>query len=245
MLFRKRRMKQDDKIKTGNHTDLDSVPFPDDKKDDGHRCCHGHGEHEGKCCHSEGDEESCECQHEGEGKDACSCGCQDDGTQGNEEAQAEVLARIDAITTENAALREMLVRATADFDNFRKRVVREKEDARKMANADLVTALIPVLDTMALATASARTHHPEASAILDGIDMVVSQLRNVLKANGVEEIAPTPGSAFDPNMHESITKQPSDTVEEGQISTVVRIGYTLNGRLIRAAGVILSSGKAK
>ena len=235
-------MKQDDNQKTDMDQGLDSVPFPD-QKEGGHCCCHGNKGAADKCA-CESDDSKCDCA-EKSGEGACKCSAADGGADSFEDAQAAVLSRIDAITTENAALRDMLVRATADFDNFRKRVVREKEDAKRTANADLVSALVPVLDTMALAMSSARQHHPEASGILDGIDMIVSQLKNVLKANGVEEIAPVPGSAFDPNLHESITTQPSDTVEEGKISLVVRTGYTLNGRLIRAASVILSSGKAK
>lgn len=239
-------MKQDDHHKTNDNIELDSVPFPDEKNGGEHCCSHNHGDKEGKCaCQSASGADTCECQDKEAEGEACKCSCHEDDMSGDEAAQTEILARIDAITTENAALRDMLVRATADFDNFRKRVVREKEEARKVANADFVSALVPVLDTMALATDSARRHHPEASGILDGIDMVLSQFKNVLKTNGVEEIAPTPGSAFDPNLHESIANQPSETVEEGKISIVARTGYALNGRLIRAASVILSSGKAK
>lgn len=239
-------MKQDDKHNNNENIDLDSVPFPDEKKGGSGCCNHRNEKDEGKCaCHSGSHDGKGACHDGNDDGEPSTCSCHEAESTGNEEAQVEVLARIDAITTENAALRDMLVRTTADFDNFRKRVVREKEDARKVANADLVSALVPVMDTMALATDAARKHHPEASGILDGIDMVVTQLKNVLKANGVEEIAPASGSAFDPNMHESIANQPSDTVEEGKITLVARTGYSLNGRLIRAASVILSSGKAK
>jgi molecular chaperone GrpE len=245
MLFRKRRMKQDDKQKTNDNIELDNVPFPDEKAG-GHCCCHRHAEDESAHgCESDEGEHECQCQKDAADGEPHKCCCHGEEDSASDEAQAEILARIDAITTENAALRDMLVRSTADFDNFRKRVVREKEDARKTANADLVSALIPVLDTMALAMSSARQHHPEASGVIDGVDMIVSQFKNVLKANGVEEIIPAPGADFDPNIHESITTQPSDTIEEGKITTVARTGYILNGRLIRAASVILSSGKAQ
>lgn len=244
MLFRKRRMKQDDKQKTNDNIELDSVPFPDEKEG-GHCCCHRQAENENAQGPESGEgEHECQCRKDGAEGEPHKCCRHDAESAEADEAQAEVLARIDAITTENAALRDMLVRSTADFDNFRKRVIREKEEARKTANADLVSALIPVLDTMALAMTSARQHHPEATGVIDGVDMIVNQFKNVLKSSGVEEIVPQPGADFDPNIHESITSQPSDTIEEGKITTVARTGYTLNGRLIRAASVILSSGKA-
>jgi len=217
MIFGKHRMNKDDKENT--EMSPDSVPFPDSKS-----------------AANDGGEDR---EHHGE----CSCGgkcnCGDDKT-----APAELLEKMDAVVAENASLRELLARSIADFDNFRKRSVREREEARKVANGDFVTALVPVLDTMALALEAARKHHPEASGVLDGIDMIMSQLKNALKAQGVEELSPA-GAAFDPNLHESIAHQPSDTVPEGLISVVVRVGYTLNGRLIRPATVIISSGKAK
>ena len=237
-------MKQDQNNTDKNDTNLDSVPFPDQKTDgEKHCCCHGghdtkhegdkDGAHECKC-HKDGNSDECSCKDDGDSEHGeCEC-----------KAQNEALAKLDAIVAENLALRDMLVRTTADFDNYRKRTVREKEESRKVANADFVAALIPVLDSMALALDAARKHHPEAAAVLDGIDMIMNQLKGFLKAQGVEEINPV-GATFDPNLHESISSQPSDSVEEGKISAVARTGYILNGRLLRPATVILSSGKAK
>lgn len=233
-------MKKDKEQNQSGNMDLDNVPFPDQNREH-HCCCHGEGGHshgqEQGCCQGEGHEDGHECQCK-DGDEAHDCQCK--GEQGD---VSELYAKLDAVATENAALREMLVRGAADFDNFRKRVIRDKEDARKMANADLVGALIPVLDTMILAQDSARQHHPEAAAVLDGVDMIINQFRNVLREQGVEEINPL-GDVFDPNMHESIAHQPSADIEEGKVSFVVRTGYRLNGRLLRPASVILSSGPA-
>jgi molecular chaperone GrpE len=203
---------------------LDSVPFPDDKGPDDKCRCHDHDHGEGECA----------CEGGGE----CKCG---EGHTCSHDAQHELLEKIDAIVNENITLREMLIRANADFDNYRKRVVREKDDARRNANADLVSALIPVLDTMSLAFEAARKHHPEASAGLDGLDMIGVQFKNVLKAQGVEEINPA-GQPFDPNFHESIAHQPSAEHPEGTVCAVARTGYSLNGRLLRPATVVVSSG---
>ncbi|MBN1403362.1 MAG: nucleotide exchange factor GrpE [Opitutales bacterium] len=209
-------MKEDQSQKDGD-VNLDSVPFPDDKAD-GKCHCHEHDAESGSCC-GEGNDEQCQCKG----------------------ADSDLYAKLDAVAQENAALRDMLVRSAADFDNFRKRVIREKEEARKSANADFAAALIPVLDTMALALDAARKHHPEAAAVLDGIDMIMTQFKGTLKAQGVDELNPV-GGDFDPNLHESIAQQPSDDVPEGKVSIVARVGYTLNGKLLRPASVILSSG---
>ena len=243
-------MKEDGNQPKPEEVPLDSVTFPEQMKDatEGCKCGHDHGDK--KCRHEHEDDEKCAC-HDGDGACGCShaegeCECNDeDGLGEGGEIDPALLARLDAIVKENLALRDMLVRNTADFDNYRKRTVREKEEARKMANADFVKALLPALDTMTLALDAARKHHPEASGVLDGIDMIAVQLKSTLKAQGVDEITPQPGDAFDTALHESIAHQPSDTVEEGKISALARTGYILNGRLLRAASVVISSGKAK
>jgi molecular chaperone GrpE (heat shock protein) len=260
MLFRKRRMKQD-KAEQPNSENFnpESVPFPDDKPGAGHQCCGGHGHHghghgQGGCCgghghaHEEGEAHECQCEKDGGEKGGCGCQHGEEahecGCGADEAVQAEILAKIDAIATENDKLRKMLASSISDFDNFRKRTLRDKDEARRNAIADFTGTLVPVLDTMALALGSARKHHPEASAVLDGIDMVMTQFKGVLKGQGVEEINPLGGN-FDPNLHESIAHMPSADVPEGKVSAVARIGYTINGRLIRPATVVLSSGPAK
>jgi molecular chaperone GrpE len=250
MLFRNRRMKQDQNQPKSDENPLDSIPFPDEKGSAGH-CCHGAG----KCKHGDEAQEDanggkdaaeheCHCRDD-EDKGGCSC-----GEEGGEceckggEIDPELLAKLDAIVKENLTLRDMLVHATADFDNYRKRAVREKEEARKSANADIVGSLVPVLDTFALALDAAHKHHPEAAAVLEGIDMIMTQFKGVLKVQGVEEIVPKIGDDFSTALHESIAHQPSDTVADGKICAVARTGYTLNGKLLRAASVVLSKGKA-
>lgn len=157
---------------------------------------------------------------------------------------SKLVAQLDQASAEAAEYKERFVRSMADFDNYRRRVTREKEEARKFAAADLVEALLPVIDNMALALQSARAHHPEAAAVLDGVDMIHNQLRSVMKSNGVEEVNPQ-GQPFDPNLHESIARHPSPDVPDGHVMAVTRTGYTLNGRLIRPASVVISAGPQK
>lgn len=230
--------KQEDSVK--DDFNPESIPFPDQR---GRGCACGADKAAPSC--DDAGEKVCDCARDGKpcecgAGEACECSCSDAEPSGPE----NVDARLNAIVTENTVLRDMLARTSADFDNFRKRTVRDKEDVRKSANADLVGALIPVLDTMVLAMDAARKHHPEAASVIDGIDMIITQFKGVLKTQGVEEINPQNG-AFDPNLHESIATQPSDEVEEGKVCAVARIGYSLNGKLIRPASVVISSGKAK
>lgn len=132
------------------------------------------------------------------------------------------------------------LRSVADLENFRKRVAKEKALIIKSANASLIESLLPVIDTMKLGLEAAEKQ-AEASDIVQGFNMVLDQLNRVLAENGLEEIIPD-GAIFDPNLHESIAYQPSDTVPLDHVIQTVRTGYRLNERLIRAANVIVSSG---
>lgn len=136
------------------------------------------------------------------------------------------------------------VRAMADLENFRRRVVREKDELRQFAAGRVLEDLLPVLDNLALGIAAAKAPNADLKTLVGGIEMVLGQLKGALTNHGLKEINPV-GEKFDPNQHESIASQPSKDVAEGLVLQVVRIGYGLNGRLLRPASVILSSGPAK
>ena len=144
---------------------------------------------------------------------------------------------------EKEDLYQKVLRAAADFENFRKRSIREKDEIRKYAISGLIEDLLPALDNLELGL-SAADNHPEAKAIADGFLMVAQQLTGILQSNGLECVDPV-GEEFNPNFHESVGFQPSDEVEDHKVIQVVRKGYTLNGRILRAANVIVSSGPAE
>ena len=142
-----------------------------------------------------------------------------------------------------AILQDRLLRLQADFENFRKRIDREKKDWSAFASEKLVLDLIPVLDHFELGLAdSAKNGAPPA--IIEGFQLVCNQLRAALEKAGVQVIDAAVGAAFDPNRHEAITHLPSDTVPEGQVSAQTRRGYKLGEKLLRAAQVVVSSGPA-
>lgn len=148
-------------------------------------------------------------------------------------------ARADA-----AAAHERYMRAVADMENFRKRTVREKDELRQFAAASVVEDLIPILDNLGLGLAAAKQQAGDAKSIADGVAMVIEQFKSTLARHGLKEINPV-GAAFDPNQHECISHQPDAKVPEEKVIQVVRLGYTLNGRLLRPASVVVSSGPAK
>ena len=137
--------------------------------------------------------------------------------------------------------KSLYLRSLADLENFRKRAAKDKQDIIKMANGSLIESLLPVIDNMKLGLQAA-DNKPEAADIRKGFEMVLEQLNRALQDNGVAELSPE-GSLFDPSLHESIAYQASETFPEDHVIQTVRLGYTLNDRLIRAANVIVSSGK--
>lgn len=164
---------------------------------------------------------------------------------GPEAAQsAELLAQLAAAKQEAAANLDRYVRAVADLENFRRRTVREKEELRLFATSRVLEDLLPVWDNLGLAVAAAKQPGADAKSLAGGVDMVLTQLKSALTAHGIKEISPV-GLPFDANVHESISAQPSADVPEGNVLTVVRTGFTLNGRLLRPASVIVSGGPAK
>ena len=163
-------------------------------------------------------------------------------------AQESENSKADSAKNSNASanntkedFKSLYLRSVADLENFRKRVAKDKQEIIKVANGALIESLLPVIDTMKLGLQAA-DNHPEAGEIKKGFEMVLEQLNRALQDNGLVEISPE-GSLFDPNLHESIVCQASETVPEDHVIQTVRSGYTLNDRLIRAANVIVSSGK--
>jgi molecular chaperone GrpE len=135
---------------------------------------------------------------------------------------------------------EQLVRTTADFDNYKKRAAREKQDAIKYANESLLLKLLGVLDNFDMAvTASVQSEDPAVKSLQTGVNMILSQLRQALAEFGLEEIDAL-NKPFDPNFHEAISEQEAAHLPEGQVIQQVRKGFKLRDRLLRPASVIVS-----
>ena len=157
------------------------------------------------------------------------------GDADSEDAMAGLQADLDRF-------RDLALRSQADFENYKKRAAREKEDAVKYANSSLLQRLVSILDNFELGLAAAKTEGAQ-SPIYSGMVLVQKQLNDLLEENGLQAIE-AEGKKFDPNLHEAIAHEPSDTPEETVIRQARR-GYRFKDRLLRPARVVVSSGPTK
>ena len=128
-------------------------------------------------------------------------------------------------------------RAQADFENYRKRAAREAAAAGERAKSGLVRELLPVVDNLERALASAGR---EEQHLAEGVRLVHSELIAVLERNGVEQFDPS-GERFDPAEHEALSMREQDGAESGLVLDVVEKGYRANGTILRPARVVVSS----
>ena len=139
---------------------------------------------------------------------------------------------------------ERLLRTTADFDNFKKRAAREKQEAIKFANEGLLQKLLPVLENLDMALAATQSARPEdGQSLQSGVNMISQQLKNVLMEAGLEELDAL-GKPFDPNLHEALMQKETPDVPEGQVVQQLRKGYKFRDRLLRPAGVVVAKQPA-
>jgi molecular chaperone GrpE len=138
--------------------------------------------------------------------------------------------------------RDLALRSQADFENYKKRAAREKEQAVKYANSALLERLMPVVDNFELGLEAARGEG-KTSPVFSGMSMVLKQLMDFLTEQGLQPIDAT-GQKFDPNLHEAIAHEPSDRFPEGIVVRQTRRGYRMKDRLLRPSSVVVSSGPA-
>lgn len=139
--------------------------------------------------------------------------------------------------------KDLAARSQAEFDNYRKRMARERTEAIIYANRSLLEQLLPVIDNFEMGLRAAKESEGESSMILQGMSMVHKQLDDFLAEQGVEVI-PSEGLPFDPNLHEALKQECSDEVAPGHVIYTMRRGYRLKDRILRAANVVVSSGPA-
>jgi len=135
-----------------------------------------------------------------------------------------------------AEVDDRLLRLAADFDNYKKRAARERQEYVAFANERILKELLPILDDLERAL-SAAEHHEEAQ-LEEGVRLVHRSLASLLERQGVKEIA-TEGK-FDPHVHEALLAQPSEEKEQGDVLDVIQKGYTLGDRVVRPARVIVA-----
>lgn len=171
--------------------------------------------------------------------DPCNCGQQDTPEQEyadavDESAEGEAEAAVDELQK----WRDMAMRTAAEYDNYRKRCVKDREEFTRYATRGLLEELLPVVDNFEMGMMMAG--QDSSSMIYIGMSMVQKQLNDFMTAQGVEPIPTEPGQMFDHNIHEALQSEPSDQ-PEGTILRILRRGYNLKGRLLRPANVVVAA----
>ncbi|HAB19541.1 MAG TPA: nucleotide exchange factor GrpE [Verrucomicrobiota bacterium] len=139
-----------------------------------------------------------------------------------------------------AAAQDRLLRLAADFENFKKRAARDRDDARRVGAESVLGKLLPVLDNFDMAMAAAAQSTTTLDTLRVGVNMIHGQLRGLLSDLGVKEIDPV-GQPFDPSLHEAVSVQQSSEVPEGHVAQLTRKGYQLGDRLLRPASVVVAT----
>ncbi|MFZ2656807.1 MAG: nucleotide exchange factor GrpE [Victivallales bacterium] len=149
--------------------------------------------------------------------------------------------RVAELEMELAANKDKLLRAYADFDNFRKRTYKDMAEARTFVKIDTIQPVLNVFDHFKLAL-EASEKKPDFKVLDDGMKMILSEFRKAMSELDIDIIQVSEGQIFDPNLHEAASKEPSDKHGEGRILRQWRQGYKMGERILRPASVVVSSG---
>jgi molecular chaperone GrpE len=180
---------------------------------------------------SEAEGETAEAEEEGDEPD----GAEQPAATVEEEPSEAVLAELVSARAEAEGYLDDLRRLQAEFDNYRKRIMREQTARIASASQALVSRLLPVLDNFELAVSHAEQSR-DFDRMLKGVEMVFGELNDVLAGEGLVAIEAS-GKPFDPERHEAVAAVEEDGVEAGTVVDVIRKGYEFNGRVLRPAMV--------
>jgi molecular chaperone GrpE len=140
----------------------------------------------------------------------------------------------DALRRERDTLQDRLLRTAAEFDNYRKRIERERREWTEYAGADILTDMLPIVDDLERALQAPTTGDVEAYR--RGVELIHKQMTDLLRKRGVKTIDAV-GTQFDPRVHEAVMQEVSADHKEGEVMAELRRGYTLGDRLLRPAVV--------
>ena len=159
-----------------------------------------------------------------------------DVAQASDDSALDQADQIEALKGELEQVRAEALRERADLENQRKRLTRDIEMARKFANERLLSELLPLFDSLEAGLLVA----PAADPLREGMELTLRQLHRIAENNGLSEVAPTPGTVFDPERHQAMSMVPAQGVPPGSIAQLFQKGYVLNERLIRPALVVVA-----
>ena len=158
-----------------------------------------------------------------------------------EDAQDD-LAPIDALIAERDEWKDRALRAAAETENIRRRAESQQNDARAFAIQRFAKDLLGVADNLERALQAApKDAEGAAGGLVTGLELTQKALLTAFEGNGLKKVAPGPGDAFDPHLHQAMMEQPSDTVPGGAVIQTLQPGYELVGRTVRAAMVVVAA----
>lgn len=181
------------------------------------------------------DDEAIELDGDGEGEDLEETIRQAVAAVEDVEREEDPAPDIDRMEREIADLRDRSARTLADFDNYRKRAERERQEIRRFALMEPLRDLLEVVDNLERAVAAAGS----ADDLKQGVEMTLRQLGEVLRRHGVSAVD-AHGRPFDPTIHEAVSRQESVEVEEPTVAAELQKGYTLHDRLVRPSRVVVA-----
>lgn len=162
-----------------------------------------------------------------------------EATETQQETAAAPTAE-EKLKDELAQANDKYLRLYAEFDNFRRRTIKEREEARKTEGKDVIVALLPVLDDFERAQ-RAMDKATEVAPVKEGVTLIQNKLKNILGQKGLKEMTSI-GNAFDADLHEAITNIPAPTDDlKGKVMDEMEKGYTLNDKVIRFAKVVVGA----
>jgi molecular chaperone GrpE len=169
-----------------------------------------------------------------------------DAAQGSAPVAAPAGDEVAGLRAQLEELNDKYLRLAAEYDNFRRRSLRERQDVLRYGNEALMKELLASVDNLERALVHGRREPlgEEGTKLLEGVELTHRSLLATLEKNGVKEV-PAPGAPFDPNVHQAVRQVASDTHAAGVVAEVLQKGYVLADRLLRPALVGVSSGPAE
>ena len=161
-----------------------------------------------------------------------------------EDPIAQLQAQIDGLTAERAALYDKLIRRQAEFENYRKRVERERGELYQHGRDDVLLQFLPVVDNFERALSSLETSEGDAESLLHGVELIHKQFKDALSKFGLEAVEAV-GKTFDPHVHEAVTTEATDKHKENTVIQEFQRGYRIGDRLLRPAKVKVASSPEK
>jgi molecular chaperone GrpE len=163
-----------------------------------------------------------------------------DPPEARQDPAAQLHAQIDTLTAEKGALYDKLLRLQAEFENYRKRVERERGELYQHGRDDVLLQFLPVVDNFERALSSLETSEGDAEALRHGVELIHKQFKDALSRFGLEAVEAV-GQAFDPHVHEAVTTEATNKHKENTVIQEFQRGYKIGDRLLRPAKVKVAS----